>query len=287
MRKAPPPLESLRVLATCVRHGNFSSAAAELGITPAAVSQRMRALEAQIGVALFRRHGPKLITTDRARALGHRLDHALTLMSLAVDDCRRAKHPLRVTCAPTFAARWLVPNLASYHALPGANAIALDVAQTLSSPGSFDVAIRSGVGPWPGYEAVKLLSEQGTPMVSPELVSSGTRLTVKKLLQMPLIPDPRWSEWFRLAGVPNAKPEFVAARFPNYELEAQAAMRGIGAALLSPVLFAQSTAQGALVAPFPWVVEGPNSYWLLWTRESTDTHFVNWMKSQFANPGTE
>ena len=64
-------------------------------------------------------------------------------------------------------------------------------------------------------------------------------------------------------------------------LEAQAALQGIGAALLSPVLFAQFTAQGALVAPFPCAVEGPNSYWLLWMKESADSHFVGWMKSQF------
>jgi LysR family glycine cleavage system transcriptional activator len=281
MRKTLPPLESLRVLATCVRHGNFSRAAAELGITPTAVSQRMRGLEAQIGVALFRRHGPRLTTTDRARALGQKLDHALALMRVAVDDCRRIKHPLRLTCAPTFAARWLAPRLASYQTLPGADAIALDASQTLSPPGSFDVAIRSGPGPWPGYEAVRLLSEQGTPMLSPKWAPPGTRLTVRKLLRVPLIPDPRWSEWFRLAGVPNAKPQFVAARFPNYELEAQAALQGIGAALLSPVLFAQFTAQGALIAPFPWIVEGPNSYWLLWTKGSSDAHFVSWMKSQF------
>ena len=53
-----PALDSLRVLAVCVRHGNFSRAASELGITPTAVSQRVRALEAQIGVELFRRSGP-------------------------------------------------------------------------------------------------------------------------------------------------------------------------------------------------------------------------------------
>jgi LysR family transcriptional regulator, glycine cleavage system transcriptional activator len=281
MPKTLPPLESLRVLATCVRHGNFSRAAAELGITPTAVSQRMRALEAQIGVALFRRHGPRLTTTDRARVLGQKLDHALALMRVAVDDCRRIKHPLRLTCAPTFAARWLTQRLASYQTLPGADAIALDASQTLSPPGSFDVAIRSGPGPWPGYEAVKLLLEQGTPMLSPKWAPPGTRLTVRKLLRVPLIPDPRWPEWFRLAGVPNAKPQFVAARFPNYELEAQAALQGIGAALLSPVLFAQFTVQGALIAPFPWVVDGPNSYWLLWTEGSLGAHFVGWMKSQF------
>lgn len=281
MRNALPSLESLRVLAACVRHGNFSRAAAELGITPTAVSQRMRALEAQLGIKLFRRHGPRLTTTDRARALGQRLEHALALMRGAVDDCRRQKNPLRVTCAPTFAARWLVPRLATYQTLPGANAIAMDASQGLSPPGFFDVAIRSGIGPWPGCESVRLLSEQGTPMLSPKWAPPGSRLTVRRLLRIPLIPDPRWSEWFALAGLPNAKPTFVAARFPNYELEAQAALQGIGAALLSPVLFAQFTAQGALVAPFACAVEGPNSYWLLWTRESAATHFVGWMKSQF------
>jgi len=286
MRKQLPPLESLRVLAACVRHGNFSRAAAELGITPTAVSQRMRTLEAQIGVVLFRRHGPRLTTTDRARALGQGVDQALTLMRAAVENCRRIKHPLRVTCAPTFAARWLVPKLASYHALPGADAIALDATQSLSPAGSFDVAIRSGTGPWPPYEALKLLSELGTPMVSPKWVDSGTRLTVRKLLRVPLIPDPRWSAWFRLAGLANANPTFVATRFPNYELEAQAVLQGIGAALLSPVLFAPLTEQGSLVAPFPWTVEGPASYWLLWTKEFAESHFLGWMKSQFGIAST-
>lgn len=286
MRNSLPPLDSLRVLAVCVRHGNFSRAADELGITPTAVSQRIRALEAQIGVKLFRRHGPALITTDRAKALGQRLEHAFSLLRNAVDDCRRIKHPLRVTCAPTFAARWLVPRLAGYQMLPGADAIALDAAQSLSASSTFDVAIRSGSGPWPQYDGVKLLSEQGTPMVSPKWLPEGGRLTVRTLLQLPLIPDPRWAAWFTLAGIANPKPKFVATRFPNYELEAQAAMQGIGVALLSPVLFAELTAQGALVAPFPWSVEGPNSYWLLWAKESSESHFVRWMQAQFRSAPT-
>jgi LysR family glycine cleavage system transcriptional activator len=281
MSKTLPPLESLRVLATCVRLGNFSLAAAELGITPTAVSQRMRALEAQIGVTLFRRHGPKLTTTDRARALGQRINEALKLVHGAVDDCRRIKHPLRITCAPTFAARWLVPRLVSYQTLSGASAIALDATQSLSPEGSFDVAIRSGRGQWPGYESVRLLSDDGTPMLSPKWAPPSGRMTVKTLLSVPLIPDSRWPAWFKLAGVPNAKPKFVAARFPNYELEAQAAVQGIGAALLSRDLFTQFIAQGALVAPFSSKVEGPSSYWMLWTKQCAEAHFLGWMKSQF------
>lgn len=278
-----PPLDSLRILEVCVRHGNFSRAAAELGISPTAVSQRIRALEARIGVKLFRRHGPALFTTDRAKALGQRLEHAFALVRAAVDDCRRIKNPLRVTCAPTFAARWLVPRLAAYQLLPGVDAIALDAAQSLSPPGTFDVAIRSGTGPWPEYQAVRLLEELGTPMLSPKWLSDGKPLTARKLLTLPLIPDPRWTAWFKLAGVANAKPRFVATRFPNYELESQAAMQGIGVALLSPVMFAELTSRGSLAAPFPWVVEGPNSYWLLWTKESAQSHFVQWIRRQFGS----
>jgi LysR family glycine cleavage system transcriptional activator len=281
MPKTLPPLESLRVLAACVRLGNFSRAAVELGITPTAVSQRMRALEARIGVVLFRRHGPQLIITDRARALGQRISDALALMHGAVDDCRRIKHPLRVTCAPTFAARWLVPRLVGYQSLPGANPIALDATQSLSQQGAFDIAIRSGRGPWPGYESVRLLSDYGTPMLSPKWSPAGGRMTAKKLLRVPLIPDSRWVEWFKLAGVANAKPQFVAARFPTYELEALAAVQGIGAALLSSDLFSQFITQGKLLAPFAATVEGPSSYWLLWTKEFAKAHFVVWMKSQF------
>jgi LysR family glycine cleavage system transcriptional activator len=284
MRKILPPLDSLRVLAACTRHGNFSRAASELGITPTAVSQRMRALEAEIGVKLFKRHGPRLTTTDRARALGQRVEQALSLMRAAVDDCRRVKQPLRVTCAPTFAARWLVPRLATYHALPGADAIMLDNIQAVSPAGTFDLAIRSGVGPWPGYSAAKLMTEERTPMFSPKWAPG--RLTVKTLLQMPLIPDPGWPAWFKLAGIANAKPGFVATRFPNYEIEAQAAVQGIGAALLSPILFADLLTQGALIAPFPKMLAGPGSYWLLWADESSECHFVRWMKSQFGI-GTE
>ena len=232
-----------------------------------------------MGVKLFRRHGPKLTTTDRAKALGQRLEQALRLMGSAVDDCRRLEQPLRVTCAPTFAARWLVPRLATYHALTGADAIVLDNIQSVLPAGAFDAAIRSGVGPWPGYGAAKLITEQRTPMFSPKWAAG--RLTAKMLLQMPLIPDPGWSAWFKLAGVANAKPRFVATRFPNYELEAQAAVQGVGAALLSPMLFADLRAQGALLAPFPWMIEGPASYWLLWGEEFSECHFVRWMKSQF------
>ena len=280
MTQPPLPLESLRVLTACVRHGNFSRAADELAITPTAVSQRMRALEAQLGVQLFGRHGPRLIVTERAAALAAGVEQALTLMRTAVDDCRRARPALRLTCAPTFAACWLVQRLAAYQSLPDADAIALDAGQGLSPAGSFDVAIRSGGGPWPGYRATRLLAEQGTPMLSPRLLEG--ECTVDHLLSLPLIPDPRWPAWFDAAGRADAKPGFVATRFPNYELEARAAVQGLGVALLSPMLFAEPCERGDLVAPFPnTIVQGPDSYWLLAPADAPASHFERWLRAQF------
>ena len=106
-------------------------------------------------------------------------------------------------------------------------------------------------------------------------------MTVKELLRVPLIPDSPWKAWFELAGVPNAKPKFVSTRFPNYVLEAQAAVEGVGAALLSPDLFSQFVAQSMLIAPFVPKVEGSSSYWMLWTKQCAEAHFLAWMKSQF------
>jgi LysR family glycine cleavage system transcriptional activator len=281
MARALPPLESPRVMAACVRHRSFSRAARELGLTPAAVSTRMRALEWQIGVPLFQRHGPRITVSDQGVALAEDVDAALALMQSAVNRSQSAQRAIRVTCAPTFASRWLVPRLAEYHATAGSQPITLDATATLLSPTQFDVAIRSGAGPWRGFSTVKLLPELGTPMLSPSLLRKKERVSMRRLLELPLIPDGRWSEWFKLAGQPDAKPSFAATRFPTYELEALAATKGTGVALLSPVLFGDLCQQGELIAPFDTVVEGPASYWALWPEKTETPHFVQWLQNQF------
>jgi len=73
-----PPLDSLRVLAACVRHRSFSRAASELCLTPSAVSLRMRNLEASLGVTLFERHGPRLSVTDQGLLLAAKVGQVTT-----------------------------------------------------------------------------------------------------------------------------------------------------------------------------------------------------------------
>ena len=275
-----PPLDSLRVLAACVRHRSFSRAAGELCLTPSAVSLRMRSLETTLGVKLFVRHGPRLSVTDHGLLLAGKVEDALATIQSAIDQCRRTKPALRVTCAPTFASRWLVPRLEAYYALPDAQPIALDATNALLAADQFDVAIRSGQGPWRGFSAIELLADQGTPMLSPALVADGVSLSPQRLLELPLIPDGRWAKWFELAGLPNAAPTFGSTRFATYELEAIAALKGVGVALLSPFLYADLISQGGLVAPFDTIVEGPTYYWALWRDETPTPHFVRWVQRE-------
>jgi LysR family glycine cleavage system transcriptional activator len=277
-----PSLESLRVLAACVRHGGFSQAAKALHLTPSAVSLRMRNLEATLGVKLFVRHGPKLDATESAIALAAKVDEALATIEAAVDHARRRRRPLRVTCAPTFATRWLIPRLAAYHATAGSQPIALDATDSVLGSDRFDVAIRAGRGPWRGFSSVELLPDEGTPMLSPSLADEASPLTPKRLLELPLIPDARWTRWFALAGLPDAVPTFASTRFTTYELEAIAAAKGVGVALLSPFLYADLVAQHALVAPFDTIVEGPQSYFALWREGAATPHFVRWIQKELA-----
>src|SRR3546814_16206413 len=89
------------------------------------------------------------------------------------DVCSSDLKPrLRVTCTPNFANRLLVPLLQEYHQLEGADEIVLDITTEERDGTDFDVAIRSGTGPWPSFEACDLLPLEVTPMVRPKLAAS-------------------------------------------------------------------------------------------------------------------
>ncbi|MFT3915110.1 MAG: LysR substrate-binding domain-containing protein [Anaeromyxobacteraceae bacterium] len=283
----PPPLDALHVLATCVRHGSFSRAARELCLTPSAVSARIRNLEALLGVSLFERRGPRLTATAQGRLLAGTVDEAVAAVRTAVDRARTLRRALRVTCAPAFATRWLVPRLSAYDATAGAVPIALDATDAALPPDRFDVAIRSAVAPPPGYAALALLEDRGTPMLSPALWGSPRRATPgtpspRRLLDLPLLADDRWPGWFTRAGLRGGAPRSAAARFASYELEAAAAVAGVGVALLCPVLYGPLVEGGALVAPFALTVDGPRRYWALWGAGQPAPHLVRWLADTLA-----
>jgi LysR family glycine cleavage system transcriptional activator len=278
-----PALESLRVFEACCRHANFTRAAAELGVTPAAVSLRIRDLEAEFGTKLFRRSGPRVEPTTAARALASRISEALNLMRTAVHECRSAAEPLRVTVVPTLAGRWLTPRLPGYHRRPGTAPIRLDVSAELRAKETFDVALRTGLGNWPGFEAIPLMPVESTPMLSPALAATVELLEPTDLAALPLLSHEDWPQWFREAGAEHPNMRFYADDYSTHELDAAAAMEDTGVALLSPILFAPLVGEGRLIQPFQHVMRGPNwHYALLDPREARPQvrAFCAWLEEE-------
>ena len=274
------PLESLRVFEVCARHGNFTRAAAELAVTSTAVSQRVRELERELGVVLFRRHGPRVTLTQQGQLLSVGVRAALSGLHKAVSDCAAMSTPLRVTCTPTFANRWLIPRLAEFHGR-GAGSIQLDISKEERSFDRFDVAIKCGIGPWQSLEAKPLLPLEGTPMLIPDLAA---RLTEDpaSLTEVPLIPDERWASWFSLAGVNEPLVSFLPTEYPSQDVVAIGALRGEGVGLLAPRLFEEELRTGALVAPFPHTLQGPAFYWMLWHPQRPATSFIRWIMEEIS-----
>ena len=250
MDRRLPSLESLRVFEASARHSNFSNAARELGITPAAVSLRIRHLEADLGQRLFQRNGPRIVPTPEGALLAERMAEILALARAAVTECRSTAAPLRVTVTPTFSARWLMPRLPRYRALADAARIRLEVSTDLRSPDQYDVAIRSGRGGWPDLVATRLLPIEVTPMLSPALAASGTLETPADLQRLPLIHDEDWEAWFLAAGVQEPRFAFAPIEYGTQEMSAGAAIDGSGVALLSTALFAEDLAARIVGAAF-------------------------------------
>jgi LysR family transcriptional regulator, glycine cleavage system transcriptional activator len=221
----------------------------------------MRNLEADLGIALFERHGPRVTPTEAACSIARKTADALQLMHSAVDEFRFPRTALRITAVPSFTTRWLAPRLARFQALPNAPAVSLDVSLALRDPSTFDVAIRTGNGQWPGLDATSLFPVEATPMLRADLAREIA--SPVDLAHIPLIPHPDWKRWFSEAGYPDLPPSLSDDSYPTHEVDAAAALAGAGAALLSPVLYDELLRDGQLVRPFSQALMGPDRHYLL------------------------
>ena len=285
MVKRLPPLESLRILEACVRHSSFTRAANEIGLSAAAVSLRMRNLEQELGVRLFARSGPHLRPTRAAYVLAARVAGTLRDVHAAVTELRSDTQPLRLTTTPSFASRWLAPRLARYHQQPGAVPIQVDCSAELRSGGQFDLAIRTGLGDWPGFAIRRLMPVNATPMLSPALAATLRLDSPADLAKLPLLAHDDWPLWFREVRVRPPRLRYCADEYPTHELDAAAAIAGAGVALLSPLLFASAIRDGQLVQPFAAVVRGPNWHFLLSDPDETRPAvrgFAAWLRGELA-----
>lgn len=278
-----PSLDALRAFEACARHLNFTRAAQEIGVSQAAMSLRMRELERRLGGPLFVRHGPRVTLTETGARLAADMGRILEQLRVAVDHAaQRRSAALRVSCTPSFA-RWLAPRLAEFEREPHACPVDLDASTQLRAlaAGSCDVGVRSGPGAWPGVSTTLLFALERTPMLAPALAE---RLPLADgpacLLQAPLLKDDQWPDWLAAAGVATAPTQMGHVSYPTQDLQAQAALAGSGAALLTPQLFDDLLADGQLLSPFAQRIGNGQGYFVVTRSDEarpTAAAFVDWL----------
>lgn len=263
-----PPLIAMRAFEAAARHGSFSLAAAELNITPAAVSQQVRYLEARLDVCLFIRRPRAVQITpsglEYAQALGIALDQIAAATERVTTADRLGK--LTVATTPSFAVKWLIPRLIRFQRRYPELDVRLSTSNSLIdfSRQDVDLAVRYGRGQWPGVATKLLMTTELFPVCSPALLDAFGPLRTPKDLRrhtrLHLSVD-SWPKWLAAAGVDGLN----AHRGPTYDdagLLIQAAIEGQGIALGQRVLVEDDLAAGRLVRPFPLGVSSEAAYYV-------------------------
>lgn len=212
-----PPLSQLRAFLAFAEAPTLEQAGARIGVTHAAVSQQIRALEAHLGLSLVDRGGRKLALTAEGRQLADSLAAGFGQMAATIATITGAdsRSPLRITTTPTFAAGWLMPRLADFRARhPGVDLVIDPAHENREIGREADVGLRFGKGTWPGLEARLILRSSIVVVAAPALVSSDADAALDQLAGLP---------WLQELGTNEA----------TAFMEAQGLTRRAGAAMIS------------------------------------------------------
>jgi len=246
---------------------SFTKAAAELGMTQAAVSYQIKLLEQRLGTPLFLRRPRALALTEAGQRLAPRTSEAFDILR---DVYARFGEPeqttLIVNTMHTYAAQWLAPRLGVYQLMHPKTAVQLETTSRVVdfSREEVDVVIRAGKGKWPGLVSYSLIDVRYTLMVSPALAERVSLKTPEDMFKIDLL-DPHddwWIDWMKACGQPYEKLKKDLAPIGLQTITASAAMAGKGGALLVKEFFEQEIKDGRLVQPFDIEVDTDSGYWL-------------------------
>ncbi|GGJ78093.1 LysR substrate-binding domain-containing protein [Pseudomonas matsuisoli] len=275
-RRLTPSMSLLLAFEAAARHESYTRAAEELSLTQSAVSRQVQALEAQLGITLFRREGRAIVLTDVGRLYRRELTGALaqirnaTLQAVAYGS---GVGTLRLALLPTFGSKWLLPRLHHfYEANPGVQVHIHSRIQAVDfDEGDIDAAISVGSGDWPGLVAHRLLDESMVVVASPSVFAPSAPLTIEALAEQTLLQvashPPLWIEWFSRHGLDPTR----MRGGPSFELTShliQAVRAGIGVGLVPQLLVEDELRQGQLVTVGKSVTS-PRAYYLVYPPRSS------------------
>ena len=285
-----PSLNGLKAFEAAARHGSFASAAAELNVSPAAISRLVHLLEERLRITLFERSANRLALTAVGRAYQAGLTplfDAIANLTAQVTSGASAR-VLTIGVGPTFATRWLIPRLTAFQAL----APEIEVRFTtggVAAPFREDwtCGIKLGDGHWPGLVSEHLFPADLSPVCSPRLANGlrEPRDLAKATLLRVAHADEDWRLWLDAAGVSRLTPHGPV--FDYYGQALQAAADGVGIAMGIRPYIDDDLQAGRLVAPFSLTVPKGQQWYLIYRdirRDQPDfLTFRNWIVAATGN----
>ena len=264
------PLSAIRVFEAAARLRSFTRAAQELGITQAAVSWQVKALEKRLDQPLFLRLPREVTLTAAGERLARAASEAVGVLRTALMDITETgEGVLSITSLATAANQWLAPRIGAFQLKHPSIAVRLDTSTRLVDLAheNFDVAVRSGEGDWPGIESHYLFPHIHAPLCTPAMRERlGGLARPEDLLEAPLIGSPQeWAIWFAAVGV--GRQDAADIRTPriigdSQTVEVASALGEQGVALACPFFFNADMEAGRLVMPFKTVAHYGGAYWL-------------------------
>lgn len=289
-----PPLNPLRAFEAAGRLKSIRKAAEELSVTAGAVSRQVQILETYLGVPLFRREARAAILTAAgeqylAEITAH-LD-GIREATLKLTGVRgRSRDVLKVRAYITFAMKWLIPRLSSFHDANPATEVRITASLEAVDFEHEDVdcAIRLGDGNWPHCEVDKLVANELVPVCSPDYrreakLKSPSDLAGRTLLHSLARPDD-WMHWLNAVGLTGIDP-FAGLKYQSSVMVYQAAIEGQGIAIAQKFLVEDDLRRRRLVQPFAITCDRGNyTYYLIYPknrlRNPSFRTFRQWLVEQ-------
>lgn len=290
-----PPLSTLRSFEAAARLLSFSRAADELHVTHGAVSRAIQNLEDYLGVRLFQRKTRSVQLTPSGAAYAIAVRDTLERLAAATAAIARqhSNAVLNVSTVDSFVSKWLLPRLYRFREAHPDTDLRLSASIKLADfvNDGIDIAIRYGLGRWPGVKAELLMKEELAPVCSPKLLEGPHPLkSPADLKHHTLIHDDfqiDWAMWLSSASVEGVN----AHRGPRFESSVhavQAAVQGEGVVLGRSALVADDLKAGRLVKPFTLSLSSDLAYYVVYPASSVQLPkiraFRDWLFEESGQP---
>ncbi|MDG0027265.1 LysR family transcriptional regulator [Trinickia sp. Y13] len=292
MRRKIPSTGALCAFESAARHQSFTKAADELAVTQSAICRQIGALEAFLGVKLFRRSRRGVALTEAGTAYSRKVvarldDFERDTLELMAKGGQGAT--LELAVVPTFATKWLLPRLPMfYEAHPDITVNLTSQTRPFLFEGTeFDAAIHAGPGIWPGTDGVRLMGESLIAVCSPALLGARKSVSRGDWIRYPLLQQSTrpyaWREWFASRGM-EIEGDMAGPRLELFSMLAEAAKQGMGIALMPRLLVEDELKRGALVQVSSHEHLSSRSYYLIFPEEKAENaalgRFRDWIAAQ-------